>query len=169
MVEGKDKNPESVLAEHVEEEAHISASEDEDGAPSGAEDHPTASADTPGAGSSSTSSSKKRKKKKSKAAKLLNSLKPGQKDVPQSIVEQVMARIRAQNGEDTPGTDEETVRQALEQLKIMDVVQGKAGIAGRGKKDLGEHRVCLLYAYNVLQNRRLTPRWICYFYLFYIH
>ena len=89
---------------------------------------------------------------------MLNSLKPGQKDVPQSIVEQVMARIHAQNGEDTPGTDEETVRQALEQLKIMDVVQGKAGIAGRGKKDLGEHRVCLLYAYNVLQNRRLTPR-----------
>ena len=135
----KDKNAEPAAEEHVNEE-HASTSEDEDEA-IGTEDH-TASIDTPGAGSSSAVSSKKKKKKKSKAMKLLNSLKPGQKEVPQSIVDQVIARIRAEHGEDAPGTDEETVRLALEQLKIMDVVQGKAGIAGRGKKDLGEHKVC---------------------------
>ncbi|KAL5529694.1 hypothetical protein ACEPAG_5679 [Sanghuangporus baumii] len=97
--------------------------------------------DTPGAGSSmSASQSKKKKKKRSKAAKVLNALKPGQKEIPQSIVDQVMVKVREEHGEGAPGTDEETVRKALEQLKIMDVIQGKAGVAGRGKKDLGTHK-----------------------------
>ena len=30
----------------------------------------------------------------------------------------------------------------LEELKIMDVIKGKAGVAGRGKKDMGGHKVC---------------------------
>ena len=74
---------------------------------------------------------------------MLNSLKPGQKDIPQTLVDRVMERVREEHGPDAPGTDEETVRKALEQLKIMDVVQGKAGVAGRGEKDLGTHKVCI--------------------------
>ncbi|KAI5121671.1 hypothetical protein M0805_002747 [Coniferiporia weirii] len=93
--------------------------------------------DTPGAGSSSQQ--KKKKKKRSKAAKLLNALKPGQ-EIPQTIVDQVMERVREEHGEGAPGTDEDHVRKALEQLKIMDVIKGKAGVAGRGKKDIGTHK-----------------------------
>ena len=98
------------------------------------------SVDTPGAGSSS-STSKKKKKKRSKAAKLLKALKPGKDEIPQTLVDQVMARVKLEHGENAPGTDEEQVRRALEELKIMDVIKGKAGIAGRGKKDMGEHKV----------------------------
>ncbi|KAF7363519.1 Glycylpeptide N-tetradecanoyltransferase [Mycena sanguinolenta] len=36
--------------------------------------------------------------------------------------------------------NEENVRQALEQMKIMDVVKGKAGIGGHNKKDMGAHK-----------------------------
>ena len=101
--------------------------------------------DTPGAGSSSSAvqGSKKKKKKRSKAAKMLSALKPGQKEIPQSVVDQVMEKVRQEHGEGAPGTDEETVRKTLEQLKIMDVVKGKAGVAGRGKKDMGTHKVCM--------------------------
>ena len=79
--------------------------------------------------------------KKSKAAKLLNALKPGQNEIPKELVDKVMERVRAEHGEGAPGTDEETVRMALEQLKVMDVVKGKAGFSGRGQKDLGTHKV----------------------------
>lgn len=96
--------------------------------------------DTPGAGSSS-SASKKKKKKRAKAAKILRALKSGKDDIPQTLVDTVMARVREEHGEGAPGTDEETVRRALEELKIKDVIKGKAGIAGRGKKDMGEHKV----------------------------
>ena len=51
-----------------------------------------------------------------------------------------MEVVRKENGENA-AVDEQTVRTALDELKIMDVVKGKAGIAGRGKKDLGEHKV----------------------------
>ncbi|THH10777.1 hypothetical protein EW145_g1082 [Phellinidium pouzarii] len=93
--------------------------------------------DTPGAGSSQQ---KKKKKKKSKAAKLLDAMKPGQKEIPQTLVDQVMQRVREEHVEGTPDTGEDHVRKALEQLKIMDVIKGKAGIAGRGKKDMGTHK-----------------------------
>lgn len=96
--------------------------------------------DTPGAGSSSQSK-KRKKKKRSKAAKLLNSLKPGQKDIPQVLVDRMVDVVREKHGEDAPEADEEHVRKALESLKVMDLIKGKAGIAGQGKKDLGTHKV----------------------------
>ena len=53
-----------------------------------------------------------------------------------------MAKVREEHGEGTPGTDEESVRQALAHMGIKDVVKGKAGVGGTEEKGLVEHRVC---------------------------
>lgn len=89
--------------------------------------------------SSSTGSSKKKKKKKSKAAKALNALTG--KSIPQSVVDRVLETVRAEGGEASEHANADNVRQALEQMKIMDVAKGKAGIGGINKKDMGEHKV----------------------------
>ncbi|TDL24832.1 N-myristoyl transferase [Rickenella mellea] len=89
-------------------------------------------------GGSSSQGKKKKKKKRSKAAKLLNKLKG--KEVPQELVDKVLVKVREEHGEGAPGTDEASVRAVLEQLKITDVLKGKAGIGGLGKKDLGTHK-----------------------------
>lgn len=91
----------------------------------------------PGLMEPSTSS----KKKKSKAMKALNALR-GKNEVPQAVVNQVMDKVKAEGGQDAAGANEENVRAALEQMKIMNVVQGKAGIGGMNRKDMGEHKVC---------------------------
>jgi glycylpeptide N-tetradecanoyltransferase len=93
--------------------------------------------------SASTSASKKRKKKKSKAARALAALRP-QGAIPQSLVDQVVEKVKAEHGEGAPGTDEAHVRMALEQLKVGDVIKGKAGIGGKNRKEMGEHKVCHL-------------------------
>jgi len=90
--------------------------------------------DTAGS-STSVQKPKKKKKKKSKAAKLLNALK-GQREVPQELVDTVMEKVREQEGH----ADESEVRAALEQLKIGGLIEGKAGLFGRGKKDMGDHK-----------------------------
>lgn len=92
------------------------------------------------AGAPQPSTSSKKKKKKSKAMKALNALR-GKADIPQEMVAQVLDKVKTQGGDDVAGANEETVRAALEQMKIMDVVQGKAGIGGKNKKDMGEHKV----------------------------
>jgi glycylpeptide N-tetradecanoyltransferase len=93
------------------------------------------------AASASTSTSKKKKKKKSKAARAIASLRP-QNSIPQSLVDQVVEKVKAEHGEGAPGTDEAHVRMALEQLKVGDVIKGKAGIGGKNRKEMGEHKVC---------------------------
>ncbi|KAG2078165.1 N-myristoyl transferase [Suillus decipiens] len=85
------------------------------------------------------SSSKPKKKKKSKAAKVLNAVR-GKNEIPQELISHVVDRVAAEHGQNTPATNEDNVRQALEQMKIMDVIKGKSGIAGRGKKAMGEHK-----------------------------
>lgn len=101
----------------------------------------------PQASSSSTaqaSSSKKKGKKKAKAAaKALSSLVKGKdKDkIPQAVVEEVLQRVKQEQGDGAEGADETTVRLALEQMKIMDVLKGKSGIGGKNKKDTGDHKV----------------------------
>lgn len=85
------------------------------------------------------SSSKPKKKKKSKAAKVLNAVR-GKNEIPQELISHVVDRVAAEHGPNTPATNEDNVRKALEQMKIMDVIKGKSGIAGRGKKDMGEHK-----------------------------
>ena len=88
--------------------------------------------------STPSTSSKKKKKKRTKAVKALNALR-GQKELPQGVVDRVLEKVK-ETGE-APGADEATVRAALEQMKIGDVLSGKAGIGGKNKKDTGGHKV----------------------------
>lgn len=92
---------------------------------------------------SQASSSRKKKKKKSKAAKALGAL-TGQSKIPQALVDRVLDQVKAEGVQEAT---EDNVRQALEEMKIVDVVKGKAGIGGINKKDLGEHKAfhpCLI-------------------------
>jgi hypothetical protein len=88
-----------------------------------------------------STSSKKKKKKKSKAMRALNALR-GKHEIPQAVVDQVLDKVKAEGGSAAAGADEASVRAALEQMKIMEVAQGKAGIGGKNKKDMGQHKVC---------------------------
>ena len=91
--------------------------------------------------SSTPSSSKKKKKKRSKALKALNALRPGGKDeIPDELVNTVLQKVREEGGE-VAQADAATVRLALEQMKIKDVIQGKTGVGGKNKKDMGNHKV----------------------------
>ncbi|PCH37827.1 N-myristoyl transferase [Wolfiporia cocos MD-104 SS10] len=99
------------------------------------------SSSLPAASTPSTSSKKKKKKKRSKAVKALNALRTGHTDgIPQSMVNAVLEKVRAEGGEEAANADAATVRMALEQMKIKDVIQGKAGIGGKNKKDTGDHK-----------------------------
>src|ERR1700761_7001850 len=99
---------------------------------------PSASTST----STSTSKKKKKSKGKSKAAKALAALKGKDKDgVPQAVVDKVLEKVKAEHGEHAEGADEESVRKALEVLKIKEVMKGKVGLGGHGSKDMGEHKV----------------------------
>jgi glycylpeptide N-tetradecanoyltransferase len=89
-----------------------------------------------------TGSKQKKKKKKSKAARALAALKGKDAAISQEVVDKVLQKVKEDYGEDAPGADEATVRQALDYLKINDVIKGKAGLGGKGKKDMGEHKVC---------------------------
>ena len=94
------------------------------------------------------SSSSKKKKKKSKAKKALDALRGnsnGDDEIPQPIVDRVMDVVQKNPSALATIPKEElteaNVRAALQQLKIMDVVEGKAGIGGVNRKDMGEHKV----------------------------
>jgi hypothetical protein len=91
------------------------------------------------------SSSKSKKKKKSKAAQVLDAVR-GKNEIPQELVSHVVDRVVAEHGPNTAVSDEDNIRQVLEQMKIMDVIKGKSGVSGRGKKAMGEHKVCTKYS-----------------------
>lgn len=103
----------------------------------------------------SSSGAKKKKKKKSKLAKL-------QPSIPQPVLDEVLKRVRDQVGQDNPDATEANVREALDQMKLMDYVKGKAGIGGKNKKDMGEYKVrtacrALRYADRVVQFWKTQP------------
>lgn len=81
-----------------------------------------------------TSSSKKKKKKKSKLAKILNPVSGAAED---KLVETVLKKVKAEHAD----ADEDTVRAALQQLNLKDVVAGKSGLGGKNQKDTGGHKV----------------------------
>lgn len=87
---------------------------------------------------------KKKKKKRSKVAKALSALRPGaSKDaISDDVVKIVLDKVRAEGGEAAAAADPEMVRQALEQMKLRELLEGKAGIGGKNKKDTGGHKVC---------------------------
>jgi glycylpeptide N-tetradecanoyltransferase len=91
-----------------------------------------------------SSSKKKKKKKKSKAIKALNAITGKSSDIPKALVDHVMDQVKADGAVGSDQVTEEVVKQTLEQLKIMDVIKGKAGLGGINKKDVGEHKVVFL-------------------------
>lgn len=92
---------------------------------------------------SSSSAGKKKKKKKSKASKALAAIRGAgnDDDLPQEVVDQVMEEIRTQGTLSPEELTAENIRDALQQMKILDVVKGKAGVGGINAKDMGEHKV----------------------------
>ncbi|EPS95440.1 hypothetical protein FOMPIDRAFT_1032890 [Fomitopsis schrenkii] len=129
------KAKEKQVAEPVQEHE---ADDGEETGSEGSEDEPAG----PSLPESSTqSSSKKKKKKRSKALKALNALRPGGKDgISDALVNTVLQKVREEGGEEAAQADAASVRLALEQMKIKDVIEGKAGIGGKHKKDMGNHK-----------------------------
>ena len=82
-----------------------------------------------------SSSKKKKKKKKPKLAKILNPVSGAAED---KLVETVLEKVKAEHAD----ADEDTVRAALQQLNLKDVVAGKSGLGGKNQKDTGGHKVC---------------------------
>jgi glycylpeptide N-tetradecanoyltransferase len=117
--------------------------------PGPSEDYPIAAGDDTGseseaevpatASAESGSSRPSKKKKRSKISRAISALKGD--SVPQSVVDQVVAKVKEEHGEDSPAADEEAVRQLLKQLKLKDVADGKAGFGGKHRKDAGDHKV----------------------------
>lgn len=125
-----------------EQSAAGSPTEDQEQAEQTGSEEEAHSVDEP-AGTSSTigsSAGKKKMKKKSKMSKVLASLK-GKSGIPDELVNRVLDKVKAEGGVPEEDLTTENIREVLNQLKIMDVVQGKAGIGGLNKKDMGEHKV----------------------------
>ena len=131
MAPDKAKAPEKLGTSEDQPIAEIDAG-DESGSDSEAEVPASASAE-------SGPSRPSKKKKRSKVSRAISVLKGD--SVPQAIVDRVVAKVKEEHGEDSPAADEEAVRQLLQQLKLKDVVEGKAGFGGKHKKDTGGHKV----------------------------
>ena len=95
---------------------------------------------------SSTSQKKKKKKKK----KFFGG---GKDEISQDLVDHVLDKVK-EDGVVTGSEDvnAENVREALEQLKVMEVAKGKVGLGGVNKKDVGEHKVRYAYSTSILFN-----------------
>ena len=129
-----DEIAEGTNGDNEENESGSDASEDEEPTTTTAGGESIPHAITP------STASKKKKKKRSKALQALNALR-GKDSLPQDVVNVVMEKVRAEGGEVAANADEATIRAALEQMKLKDVIQGKAGIGGKNKKDAGDHKV----------------------------
>ena len=132
MAPDKAKAPEKFGTSEDQAIAEVDAG-DESSSDSEAEVPASASAE------SGPSRPSKKKKKRSKISRAISALKGD--SVPQAIVDRVVAKVKEEHGEDSPAADEEAVRQLLQQLKLKDVVEGKAGFGGKHKKDTGGHKV----------------------------
>lgn len=86
-----------------------------------------------------STTSKKKKKKRSKAVQVLNAIRGD--GVSKEVVNAVMEKVHAEGGEVAASANEAMIRMALEQMKLKSVLQGKAGVAGRNRKDAGDHKV----------------------------
>ena len=128
-----DKAKASEIPRHSEDQPIAKVDVDESSSNSEPEVPASASAE------SGPSRPSKKKKKQSKVSRAIAALKGD--SVPQAVVDQVVAKVKEEHGEDSPAADEEAVRQLLQQLKLKDVVEGKAGFGGKHKKDTGGHKV----------------------------
>ncbi|EKM82598.1 hypothetical protein AGABI1DRAFT_34763 [Agaricus bisporus var. burnettii JB137-S8] len=67
-------------------------------------------------------------------------MKRDKSNIPEAFVHQVIERVKAEGSIPEEDLTVENIRGVLEHLKIMDVVQGKAGLLGSNAKDMGEHK-----------------------------
>lgn len=86
------------------------------------------------------SPSTSKKTRRSKVSKALDALR-GKSEIPQALVDHVLDKVKAEGTAESSEATQQNVREVLEQLKLMDVMQGKAGLGGVNKKDVGEHKV----------------------------
>jgi len=89
---------------------------------------------------SPSTSSQNKKTKRSKISKALGALH-GKSEIPQAVVDHVLDKVKAEGTAGSSEATQQNVREVLEQLKLMDVMQGKVGLGGVNKKDVGEHKV----------------------------
>ncbi|KAF8636733.1 hypothetical protein AX17_003536 [Amanita inopinata Kibby_2008] len=82
---------------------------------------------------------KKKKKKKSKASGAVNLFR-GPTELPQAVVKQVFEHLQTGDVAGSSDVTQDDVRQALQQLRVMDVLKGKSGIGGNNQKMMGEHK-----------------------------
>lgn len=143
------QNQNITVEDNVDATADINQPEDQSDSDSDHKDEATE-----GEISTLPNSQKKKKKKKSKASKLLRTIR-GETVIPQELVNQVLDHVKADGALSSNEATEENVRAALEQLKVMDVIQGKAGLGGHNKKDMGAHKVCLDYGFSRIHERDL--------------
>lgn len=135
------------MSGHEEEEHASSASEEE-----------LAAMDARGVASSSQGvdpARKKKKKRKSKASKALSAIvdkvsrgNDEGADVPEELVGEVLDRMKQENPEESRDLHSDEVRRTLAALKIMDVIEGKSGLGGKNRKDMGEHKVFLVLRWS---------------------
>jgi glycylpeptide N-tetradecanoyltransferase len=128
--------------EEIEGDSSVSEGEEETIASTPTDQHPTPTEDGP----SSSQLTKKKKKKKSKAARALDSITSKvslsrEAQIPQELVDHVYDQVKRENPEEIKDLNPEGVRRALAALKVLDVVEGKSGLGGKNKKDMGEHKV----------------------------
>jgi hypothetical protein len=100
-------------------------------------------------GQSGSTSNKKKKKKKSKAKRIIDALS-STNAVPQAVLEKVVEQVKEDGAPGSENIDTEDVRQVLQQIKIKDVLKGKAAIGGNNRKDVGEHKVCFSALVEIL-------------------
>ncbi|KAI0273347.1 N-myristoyl transferase [Gloeopeniophorella convolvens] len=133
MASNKAKAPENTDYSEEQPTSEVDAgAEDESGSESETEVTVAAAESGP------SSASKKKKKKRSKIARAISAIKGD--SVPQAVVDQVVAKVKEEHGEDSPAASEDVVRDLLKQLKLKDVIEGKAGFGGKNKKEIGDHK-----------------------------
>lgn len=141
MPSHKTKAPEDNESPEIKPTMEVGPGADDDSVSGSDTEVPAAAATTSESGPSRPSN-KKKKKKRSKIARAISAIKGD--SVPQAVVDQVVAKVKEEHGEDSAAADEETVRELLKQLKLKDVAEGKAGFGGKNRKDTGDHKVCCL-------------------------
>jgi glycylpeptide N-tetradecanoyltransferase len=67
----------------------------------------------------------------------------GDEEIPDEVVETVMEKVKAEGSLSPDEVSAAKVREALQQMKIMEVMKGNTGVGGVNKKDTGEHKVRL--------------------------
>jgi len=136
MPSSKSKAPEDSISPEKQPIAEADPGADDESSSESDAEVPAAAASESGP----SQPSKKKKKKRSKIARAVAALKGD--SVPQAVVDTVVAKVKEEHGEDSAAADEDTIRELLKQLKLKDVVEGKAGFGGKGRKDTGDHKAC---------------------------